>query len=52
MDVVALTAVQRTAAYSCRLRLFEGSTLARSVVITTGLTCRRLGAAPLVPPQG
>jgi hypothetical protein len=50
VDVVALTVVRRTAAYSCRLRLFEGGTLtARSVVITTGLTCRRLGVpAPAV----
>jgi hypothetical protein len=44
VEVVALTVLRRTAACSCRLPLFEGSTLtARSVVITTGLTCRRLG---------
>ncbi|HEV3294702.1 MAG TPA: hypothetical protein VG123_37455 [Streptosporangiaceae bacterium] len=44
MDVVALTVVRRIAAYSGRLRPFEGSTLtARSAVITTGLTCRRPG---------
>jgi alkyl hydroperoxide reductase subunit AhpF len=36
--------VRRTAAYSCRLRLSDGGTLtARSVVITTGVTYRRLG---------
>jgi hypothetical protein len=39
VDVVALNVVRRTAAYSCRLRLFEGGTLtARPVVITTGVT--------------
>ena len=44
MDVVALNVVRRTAAYSCRLWLSEGGTLtARSVVITTGVTCRRPG---------
>jgi hypothetical protein len=44
VDVVALTVVRRIAAQSCRLWLFESSTLtARSAVITTGLTCRRLG---------
>jgi hypothetical protein len=44
VDQVGLNVVRRTAAYSCRLRLFEGGTLtARSVVITTGVTCRRLG---------
>jgi thioredoxin reductase len=50
VDVVALNVVRRTAAYSWRLRLFEGSTLtARSVVIATGVTCRRLGVpAPAV----
>jgi hypothetical protein len=50
VDVVALNVVRRTAAYSCRLRLFEGGTLtARPVVITTGVTCRRLGVpAPAV----
>jgi alkyl hydroperoxide reductase subunit AhpF len=36
--------VPRTAAYSYRLRLSDGGTLiARSVVITTGVTYRRLG---------
>jgi hypothetical protein len=44
VDVVALNVVRRTAAYSCRLLLFDGGTLtARSVVITAGVTCRRLG---------
>ena len=44
VDVVALNAVRRTAAYSCRLRLCNGGTLTpRSVVITVGVTCRWLG---------
>jgi hypothetical protein len=53
VDVVAPNVVQRTAAYSCRLRLSEGSTLtARSVVITTAVTCRRLGVpAPARPAE-
>ncbi|HEY4854222.1 MAG TPA: hypothetical protein VII22_25830 [Streptosporangiaceae bacterium] len=39
-----LNVVPRTAAYSYRLRLSDGGTLiARSVVITTGVTYRRLG---------
>jgi hypothetical protein len=47
---VALNVVRRTAAYSCRLRLYADGTLtARPVVITTGVTCRRLGVpAPAV----
>ena len=50
VDVVALNVVRRRAAYSCRLRLFGGGTLtARPVVITTGVTCRRLGVpAPAI----
>jgi len=50
VDVVALNALRRTAAYSCRLRLFEGGTFTvRSVVITAGVTWRRPGIpAPAV----
>ncbi len=50
MDVVALNVLRRTAVYSCRLRLFEGGTFTvRSVVITAGVTWRRLGVpAPAV----
>jgi hypothetical protein len=50
VDVVALNALRHTAAYSCRLRLFEGGTFTmRSVVITAGVTWRRPGVpAPAV----
>jgi hypothetical protein len=50
VDVVALNVLRRTAAYSCRLRLFEGGTFTvRSVVITAGVTWRRPGVpAPAV----
>jgi hypothetical protein len=43
VDVVALNVLRRTAAYSCRLRLFDGGTFTRSMVITAGVTCRRPG---------
>jgi len=54
VDVVALTVVRRTAVCSCRLRLSDGGKLtSRSVVITAGVTGRRLGVpAPAVPREG
>jgi hypothetical protein len=50
VDVVVLNVVRRTAMYSCRLRLpDDGTRTARSMVITAGVTCRRLGVpAPAV----
>jgi hypothetical protein len=50
VDVVALNVLRRAAAYSCRLRLFEGGTFTvQSVVISASVTWRRPGVpAPAV----
>jgi hypothetical protein len=44
VDVVALNVVRRTAAYSCRVRLFEGGTLtARPVVMASSMARWNVG---------